>query len=132
MTPIPRFLSLDNVLTLHRGTLHHEGGAQGIRDLALLESAVMMPQQQFDGVWLHPDLAAMAAAYLFHIARNHPFIDGNKRVSVLAAFVFLDLNGVELVAPPQALERTVLGVAAGSMSKDALIDWMRAHAVPRG
>jgi death-on-curing protein len=127
----PRFPSLDNVLALHRDTLAREGGAAGLRDPALLESAVMLPQQQFDGHWLHPDLAAMAAAYLFHIVRNHPFVDGNKRAGTMAAFVFLDLNGSDLIAPPDALEATVMAVADGSMDKARLMDWMRAQTRPR-
>ena len=132
MTSSPRFLSLDNVLALHRDTMQQEGGATGIRDLALLESAVMMPQQQFGGAWLHPDLAAMAAAYLFHIARNHPFIDGNKRVAAMAAFVCLGINGVDLLASPDTLESTVLAVAAGTLSKRDLTDWLRAQTRPSG
>ena len=67
----------------------------------------------------------MAAAYLYHIACNHPFVDGNRRVAAMAAFVFLDLNGVDLIAPAHELERAVLAVAAGSMSKRALIGWMQ-------
>lgn len=127
----PRFLSLDNLLSMHHNTLALEGGALGVRDLALLESALMMPQQQFGGTWLHPDLAAMAAAYLYHLACNHAFIDGNKRVAAMAAFVFLEVNGVDLIAPPDELERTVLAVAAGSLAKGDLIEWMRAQTKAR-
>lgn len=91
----------------------------------------MLPQQQFDGVWLHPDLAAMAAAYLFHIARNHPFIDGNKRAAAMAAFVFLDVKGIELTATPTELEETVLAVASGDMGKTELTSWMGRHTTVR-
>jgi death-on-curing protein len=89
------------------------------------------PQQQFGGAWLHPDLPAMAAAYLFHIACDHPFIDGNKRVAAMAAFVFLDINGVDLRAPPDEFEGTVLAIAAGLLSKADLAEWMRAQTRPR-
>ena len=121
----PRFLSISNALQLHRDTIANEGGSPGLRDAALLESAVMLPQQQFGGEWLHPDLAAMAAAYLFHIAANHPFIDGNKRTAAMAAFAFLDVNGMELTATPETFEAIVMSVANGTCSKPELTGWMR-------
>ena len=80
-----RFLSVEDVLLIQSDTLEHEGGLAGVRDFGLLESAVMMPRQQFGGVHLHRTLAEQAAAYLFHLCRNHPFNDGNKRAAVLAA-----------------------------------------------
>jgi death-on-curing protein len=89
----PVFLSVDNVIYLHDDSIRKEGGMPGIRDLPLLESAVLMPQQQFAGEYLHPRVTAMAAAYLFHITSNHPFLDGNKRTGAMAAFVFLDPAG---------------------------------------
>jgi death-on-curing protein len=73
----------------------------------------------------------MAAAYLYHITQDHPFTDGNKRVGVMAAFVFLDVNGVRLAAAEKELEKTVLAVAAGELSKAGLIDWMRRHTRPQ-
>lgn len=127
MSAHPIFLSVDNVLYLHADTIQVEGGCEGIRDLALLESAVLMPQQRFGGEYLHPDLAAMAAAYLFHIACNHPFLDGNKRTAAMAAFVFLDANGYELTASEVQFEETAVQVASGSISKTDLIDWVKAH-----
>jgi death-on-curing protein len=127
----PTFLSVDNVLYLHADTIKAEGGGEGIRDLALLESAVLMPQQQFGGEYLHSDLAAMAAAYLFHICCNHPFLDGNKRTAAMAAFVFLDANGLDLTASEAEFEQTVLQVAAGSVSKEDLTGWFRDHSRPR-
>lgn len=124
-----RFLSVTDVLTLHEDTIRHEGGMPGLRDPGLLESAVLMPQQQFDGRYLHDGLAAMAAAYLFHIAQNHAFRDGNKRTAVLAALVFLDVNGVENLPAPDELERITLGVAASEIPKGALVEWMTAQLV---
>jgi len=120
-----RFLSVDDVLAIQENTIAMEGGASGLRDSGLLESAVLMPQQQFGGEYLHEGLAAMAAAYLFHIAQNHAFYDGNKRAAALAALVFLQVNGVDALPEPDDLERVTLSVAAGEMSKDEVTDWMR-------
>lgn len=122
-----RFLSVDDVLTIHQNTIANEGGLAGLRDAGLLESAVLMPQQRFEGEYLHPDLAAMAAAYLFHIAQNHVFHDGNKRAAVLAALIFLSINGVELLPPPEALEEMTMRVASGEAEKAELTEWMRRH-----
>ena len=122
-----RFLSVDDVLTIHQNTIANEGGLAGLRDAGLLESAVLMPQQRFEGEHLHPDLAAMAAAYLFHIAQNHAFHDGNKRAAVLAALIFLSINGVELLPPPEALEEMTMRVASGEADKAELTEWMRLH-----
>ncbi len=119
-----RFLSVDDVLAIHEDTIKHEGGQAGLLDPGLLESAVMMPQQQFGGKYLHPTLASMAAAYLFHIAQNHAFRDGNKRAAAMAALVFLDANGVRKLPSPKGLEKTTLSVAAGETTKEELTEWM--------
>ncbi|WHZ26914.1 MAG: hypothetical protein OJF51_001710 [Nitrospira sp.] len=119
------FLSLEDVMIIHSSTIEQEGGMEGMRDHGLLDAAVAMPRQQFGGAYLHEDLAAMAAAYLFHIAQNHPFLDGNKRAAVMAAFVFLDKNSIELTVSPKNLEVVTRQVAAGKMAKDELIRWMR-------
>jgi len=119
------FLSVEDVVHIHASAIAHEGGMEGVRDHNLLDAAVAMPRQQFGGAYLHEDMAAMAAAYLFHIAQNHPFFDGNKRAAVMAAFVFLDNNGIELTTAPQDLESATRRVAAGKMAKDELIRWMR-------
>lgn len=119
-----RFLSVDDVLAIHQDTIEHEGGHAGLRDPGLLQSAVMMPQQKFGGTYLHPTVAAMAAAYLFHIAQNHAFLDGNKRTAAMAALVFLDANGVKKLPEPKGLERTTLRVAAGKTTKEGLTEWM--------
>lgn len=121
------FLSVDDVLLLHTDTIDADGGSHGVRDHGLLDAAVAMPRQQFGGAFLHEDLAAMASAYLFHIAQNHPFVDGNKRAAVMAALSFLHVNGIEKLPAPQELETTTLQVAAGELSKDALTQWMRAQ-----
>ncbi len=119
------FLSVEDVLFIHDDTLHAEGGLAGLRDSGLLESAVMMPQQQFGGQYLHDGLAGKAAAYLYHIAKNHPFNDGNKRVAVMAALVFMDANGVNNLPDPGQLEAITLGVASGSVAKTDLAVWFR-------
>ena len=119
-----RFLSVDDVLAIHEDTIRHEGGREGLLDPGLLESAVMMPQQQFGGTYLHPSLAAMAAAYLFHIAQNHAFHDGNKRSAAMAALVFLDVNGVQKLPTPKSLERMTLRVSSGETTKEELAEWM--------
>ena len=114
------FLSVDDVLLLHADTIDSEGGSHGVRDHGLLDAAVAMPRQQFGGAYLHKDLVAMAAAYVWHIAQNHPFIDGNKRAAVLSALVFLKVNEVENLPGPRELESITLQVAAGESSKDSL------------
>lgn len=119
-----RFLSVQDVLAIHEDTIGHEGGLSGLRDAGLLESAVLMPQQQFGGDYLHPGVAEMAAAYLFHICRNHAFNDGNKRVAVLATLIFLRANGVESLPEPEDLEAVTLEVASGARGKAELTEWV--------
>ena len=108
------FLSVADVLTIHRDQIERYGGECGIRDLGLLESALAMPQAGAGGKRFHQDLFEMAGAYLFHIVKNHPFLDGNKRVGAMAAIVFLELNDVELAADEPGLEAVTLAVAEGS------------------
>lgn len=120
-----RFLSVGDVLAIHEDTIRHEGGLPGLRDPGLLESAVLMPQQQFGGQYLHAGLAEMAAGYLFHICRNHAFNDGNKGVAALAALIFLRVTGVETLPEPEGLEAMTIGVAFGNCSKAELTEWLR-------
>lgn len=120
-----RFLSVDDVLAIQEDTLEQEGGLADIREPGLLESAVLMPRQQFGGKYLHDGLAAMAAAYLFHISQNHPFNDGNKRAGAMAALIFLDVNGVTKLPLPVELEAMTLSVACGETKKGALTEWFR-------
>jgi len=119
------FLSVDDVLLIHADTIELDGGSQGVRDHGLLDAAVAMPRQQFGGAFLHKDVAAMAAAYLFHIAQNHPFIDGNKRAAAMAALVFLQVNGIKHLPTPEELEVTTRQVASGEMTKEKLTQWLR-------
>jgi death-on-curing protein len=93
------FLSLEEVLEIHRQQIERYGGALGVRDLSLLESAIAQPQATFSAEFLHASVPAMAAAYLLHICRNHPFVDGNKRVAANAAITFLLMNDWEPTFP---------------------------------
>ena len=119
------FLTLDEIVEIHREMIERYGGSLGVRDIALLESAVAMPQAGFGDQYLHSDLFEMAAAYLFHIVRNHPFIDGNKRTGAMAAFTFLKLNGATLVARESVFERIVRNVAQGEIGKDKVANFLR-------
>jgi len=121
----PIFLSLGEVLEIHRDQIERYGGRPGLRDLGLLQSALAMPAAMFSGQYLHNDLYEMAAAYLFHITQNHPFVDGNKRTGVVAAIVFLSLNSIEFDADEQELEKIVLQVAQGKAGKDVLAAFFR-------
>lgn len=127
----PLFLTLDEVLGIHADQIRRYGGRRGIRDLGLLRSALAMPETTFEGEFLHPTLFEMAAAYLFHIARNHPFVDGNKRTALMCALVFLGLNGQRLEADPQALYEQVDGVAAGRVDKADVSVFLRDNCVAR-
>lgn len=108
------------------------GGSDGVRDLGMLKSAAAMPAAGIGGDYFHRDLFEMAAAYLFHLVRNHPFIDGNKRTSAAASFSFLWINGWELVmASEEELEQLVRQAATGSIDKVAIADRLRRSSRPR-
>ena len=111
------FLTVEVVLALHQRQLERFGGGAGLRDRRLLESAVAQPQVSFGGAYAHFGLFAMSAAYLFHIVSNHPFVDGNKRVGLLTAQVFLHLNGVTLEGDSDAFYELTMGVAEGRIDK---------------
>lgn len=114
------FLTVNDVLEIHARQLKRYGGAAGVRDMGLLESAVAQPFATFDGEFVHESLFAMAAAYLFHIVSNHPFVDGNKRTGLLAALVFLDLNGITVEHSTDALHKLTMDVAEGKLDKAAV------------
>ena len=125
----PLFLTLDEVLSLHEMQLDRFGGSHGIRDLGLLESAMGNVEATFGGEFLHQTLIEMAAAYLYGICRNHPFVDGNKRTAAAAALIFLDLNRVEIQATEDDLYALVIGVAEGSVSKAAVTVFFEQHSI---
>lgn len=130
MEPV-RFLTIEQVLAIHRKMVERYGGDPTIRDLGLIDSAVMLPQQLFSGEYLHPSAASMASAYLFHLCSNHGFADGNKRTALGAALVFLDANGYELALTKKELEQITLDVAAGRMDKEILTRLFAAAINPR-
>jgi len=117
----PAFLSLDEVLEIHAQHIQLYGGSQGLRDAAALESAVATPQATFDCEFLHTSIPAMAAAYLYHLCQNHPFIDGNKRAGANASIVFLLMNDWEPTFDEEELAELVLSVASSRLAKPALI-----------
>jgi death-on-curing protein len=123
----PVFLTLEQALAIHARVVEEFGGDPGVRDFGLLASALSMPAAQYEGKFLHPDLAAMAAAYLFHLCRNHPFVDGNKRTALAAAEIFLILNGKELISTNRELEQLTLDLAAGQISKIQATVFFRQH-----
>jgi death-on-curing protein len=109
----------------HAEQLAEHGGAEGVRDDGLLESAFARPRNLAD--YGDPDAAALAAAYAFGIARNHPFVDGNKRTAAVVAETFLMLNGFLLTATDAELVVAILALAAGELTEDELTDWFRQH-----
>jgi death-on-curing protein len=113
----PVFLSLDEVLEIHEQQIDQYGGSHGLRDAAGLESGIATPQATFGGEFLHASIPAMAAAYLFHLCQNHPFIDGNKRVGANAAITFLLMNNWEPIFDEKELVALVLSVASGGLNK---------------
>jgi death-on-curing protein len=123
------FLSLGEVLEIHRDQITRYGGSPGLRDLDLLKSALGMPQATFGGEYLHTDVFEMAAAYLFHIVKNHPFIDGNKRVGAASALVFLALNDYDFTALQDALAAMVFALAGGELAKADVAIFIRHWAV---
>ena len=125
----PEFLRVDDVLQIHQDQIERYGGSPDLRDPGLLTSAVESPRATFDETYLHVDLFEMAAAYLFHIVQNHPFVDGNKRTGTAAALVFLDLNGIEMAIDDDTLADLVLAVAQGHVAKPEVAAFLRKHAL---
>ncbi|MGN6548615.1 MAG: type II toxin-antitoxin system death-on-curing family toxin [Pararhizobium sp.] len=124
------FHDLHFILAIHEEQLQQHGGAAGVRDLGMLESALARPQQK--NAYGNPDLCELGAAYLFGIVKNHPFIDGNKRTGFAAADIFLALHNLSLEAPQEEVVALVLGVAAGSIDEDGVTAYFRDHVVAIG
>jgi len=125
-----RYLTLGEVVALHRAVIESTGGAAGIRDLAGLESALAQPRATFGGSDLHATLPAKAAALGYSLALNHPFLDGNKRVAHAAIEVFLTLNSLDLVADVDEQEQVMLDLAAGRSRREELELWLMQHTKP--
>ena len=117
------------VLAIHEEQLAEHGGSPGVRDVGLLESALARPMNL--AAYGEPDVAELAASYGFGIARNHPFVDGNKRTAFVSVELFLRLNGYRLSADDSACVLTMLAVAAGEMDEANFTDWLRRHCVKR-
>jgi death-on-curing protein len=124
----PEWLDIELVLDFHAEQLALFGGADGVRDRGLLESALARPMNKF--AYGETDTAALAAAYGFGIARNHPFVDGNKRTALASMIVFLGLNGIDLDAPQEEATAVVLGLAAGEIPEELLASWIADHIKP--
>ena len=124
-----RWVDCKALLLLHDESLAEHGGASGIRDEGLLDSALARPVNL--ALYETPDVAALAASYASGLSRNHPFLDGNKRAAFLAVGLFLARNGFRLRATQADATLTMLGLAAGDMSETAYAEWLRAHLVPR-
>ena len=124
-----RYLTLIEVLELHRKIIEQSGGAFGIRDLGLLESAIAQPRMTFGGEELYPSLFEKAAALGFSITMNHPFVDGNKRTGHATAETFLMLHGMEISALVDEQERTVLAIASGELGREAFVAWLQEHTI---
>jgi death-on-curing protein len=121
------FLGIDEVLEIHRDQINRYGGLHGVRDLRLLQSSAAMPCAMFGGSYVHRNLFEMAAAYLFHIVKNHPFYDGNKRTGAVAAAIFMELNGLDLKANEADFEKLVMQVAEGAADKPKVAAFFQAN-----
>jgi death-on-curing protein len=122
-----RYISISEVIELHRRIVDQSGGASGLRDLGGLESAIAQPRMTFGGQDLYPTLIEKAGALCFSLVQNHPFVDGNKRLGHAAMEVFLILNGHEIQASVDEQENLILGVASSQISRDSLIKWLTDH-----
>ena len=125
-----RHLSTLEILDLHERIVEQSGGATGLRDPDALASSISQPHQTFDGVELYPTIPEKAAALAFFLVRNHPFVDGNKRIGHAALEVTLVLNGLELAASVAEQERIILSLAAGRLSREEFASWVLQRVMP--
>lgn len=123
----PIFLETEEVLAIHADQIARHGGTSGVRDMGLLESALAMPRAGMGGQYFHTDVHEMGAAYLFHLVKNHPFLDGNKRVGLATALVFLEMNGIWIRATNPSLVDLTLDVAEGKLDKARIAEFFRKH-----
>ncbi|KRU26772.1 death-on-curing family protein [Clostridium sporogenes] len=119
-----KHLSKEQMMYLHSMAVKKTGGLDGIRDEGLLDSALNSPFQSFAGEELYPSIQAKAARLGFSIIKNHPFLDGNKRIGMLAMMVFLEINGIELECSDEGIVDIGLGIASGKYEDDYIIDWI--------
>lgn len=123
----PRFLSISQVLDIHQDEINSFGGTAGVRDKGLLDSALAQPQATFGGELLHPTIHEQAAAYLYHLAMNHPFIDGNKRTAFAIMDTFITLNGYTLNLSQEQAYNLVIQVVQKQISKEELSAFLELH-----
>ena len=121
------FLTLDDIIESHQNQIDTYGGSHGIRDIGLLESAIAQPEASFGGQYLHADIFEMAAAYLYHLVMNHPLVDGNKRVGLEAALIFLEINNENLNCSDEELVDLVLKTTAGQVGKREIAEFFRSY-----
>jgi death-on-curing protein len=126
-----RYLTLSEVLEVHRQVMAQSGGAEGLMHLPALESALAQPQMTFGGEDLYPTLVDKAAALGYALIKNHPFLDGNKRTGHAAMDVFLVLNGYEIRAAVDEQEHVILQVAASEIDREEFTTWLRTHVVAK-
>lgn len=124
------FLPKEIILFFHNQLLQTYGGTYGIRDKKLLDSALKQPKITFEGKYLHDTLIKMAAAYGFHLCNNHPFVDGNKRIALVAMDVFLQRNGLEITASEKETYKIMIKLAAGKLNKNQLVKWLEHNTSP--
>ena len=123
------YLTPEQVLFIHSRLVTETGGSHGLRDLALLESAVARPRATFDSKELYPDLFTKAAALMDSLINNHPFLDGNKRTGITATGLFFRINGWELTASSEELVACTMRVAMEGLEIDELANWLRAKTI---
>jgi len=125
------FLTVDDVLTIHQLVLARAGSSAGVRDKNLLESAVLHPQTFVFGQYVYTDVYRMAAAYCFHIIKNHPFVDGNKRTGILTAITFLEKNGLEVSVDIDAWYTLAIDIAKSKIFKEDIAVFLKSCSFPR-
>ena len=121
----PVFLTLAEVIEIHKNQITEYGGTLGVRDFGLLQSALAQPEASFSGKWLHEGFFSMASAYAFHFCQNHPFLDGNKRTALTSALVFLEMNGVSINEPHEELLEAMLKMAEGRLTKQQFAEILK-------
>lgn len=126
----PVFLELGEILLIHEDQIERYGGSPGVRDIGILQSATAMPRVGIADRYLHENIFEMAAAYLYYIVRDHPFVDGNKRTGAVAAIVFLAMNDIEILVDEDGLEAMVRSVAEGTTTKADVVMFFRSGLRP--
>ena len=123
------FIPKDVGLTIHADLLQRYGGEPGVRDVGLLDSALAQPKMTYSGKYVHRSLFNKTAAYGFHVCKNHPFVDGNKRVAFVLMDIFLQKNGWEIISPEEEGYRMMMDLASGKLTKARLSSWLKRHSL---